>query len=180
LIRYLQEELEDMTVTKPMEIKGDFWLYALDACPYNCSSQGDCINGYCFCYDGFYGLDCSNISCPGDFCYYDEHTHQQVGGWVGATGGLVRRMVVLVVMVLVPVRAQVLAQILAGAGAGAGRSASSWARGGEGSVPPTRRVGKKRMHACTHEAALEPAAYRCGGVGVLICPRVRPCVHVSR
>ena len=76
--RFTQEELEDMTSTKPMEIVGDFWVYSLDACPFNCSGQGDCINGYCFCHDGYYGLDCSNVSCPGDFCYYDENTHEQI------------------------------------------------------------------------------------------------------
>merc|ERR1719261_595193 len=67
-----------MTATKSMEILGDLWVYSLDACPYNCTGNGDCINGYCYCYDGYYGLDCSNISCPGDFCYYDENTHEQI------------------------------------------------------------------------------------------------------
>ena len=27
---------------------------------------------------GLRRLDCSNISCPGDFCYYDEQTKEQV------------------------------------------------------------------------------------------------------
>jgi len=75
---FVKEELDDLTVTKDMEILGDFWVYSIDACPYNCSGHGDCINGYCYCHDGYYGLDCSNISCPGDFCYYDENTHEQV------------------------------------------------------------------------------------------------------
>jgi hypothetical protein len=30
------------------------------------------------CYVGYYGVDCSNISCPGTFCYYDPDSHEQV------------------------------------------------------------------------------------------------------
>jgi hypothetical protein len=31
----------------------------------------------CQCYVGYYGVDCSNTSCPGTFCYYDADTHDQ-------------------------------------------------------------------------------------------------------
>lgn len=75
---YVEENKEVMVETYDKTIMGDMWMYSIDACPYNCSGRGDCINGYCFCHDGFYGLDCSNTSCPGDFCYYDENTHEQV------------------------------------------------------------------------------------------------------
>ncbi|KAL0924960.1 hypothetical protein M5K25_005821 [Dendrobium thyrsiflorum] len=33
-------------------------------CPASCSFNGDCINGKCFCFLGFYGHDCSMQSCP--------------------------------------------------------------------------------------------------------------------
>ena len=33
---------------------------------------------YCTCEDGYYGYDCSNTSCPGDYCWYHEYSHEQV------------------------------------------------------------------------------------------------------
>lgn len=30
------------------------------------------------CYSGFYGIDCSNQTCPGSSCYYDDFTFIQV------------------------------------------------------------------------------------------------------
>lgn len=33
-------------------------------CPASCNFNGDCINGKCFCFLGFYGHDCSMRSCP--------------------------------------------------------------------------------------------------------------------
>ena len=59
------------------DVMGDFWQYNINACPSNCSEHGICKYGYCFCHDGYYGLDCSNTSCPGDFCWYDQHTNEQ-------------------------------------------------------------------------------------------------------
>ena len=50
----------------------------IDRCPNNCSRHGSCYYGYCFCDEGFYGVDCSNVSCPGDYCYYHPDTHEQV------------------------------------------------------------------------------------------------------
>jgi hypothetical protein len=58
-------------------IVGDLWQYDINNCPHNCSLHGECRLGYCFCDDGFYGIDCSNTSCPGDYCYYDEFTNEQ-------------------------------------------------------------------------------------------------------
>ena len=49
-----------------------------DVCPSNCSFHGKCFYGTCLCDEGYYGIDCSNISCPGDYCYYDEQTLEQV------------------------------------------------------------------------------------------------------
>ncbi len=56
----------------------DMWYYNFDVCINNCSFHGDCHLGYCKCYSGYYGIDCSNTSCPGTACYYDELTHEQV------------------------------------------------------------------------------------------------------
>lgn len=53
------------------------WQYNINRCPLNCSDHGTCIYGRCFCDNGYWGLDCSNTSCPGDFCYYDPVTHVQ-------------------------------------------------------------------------------------------------------
>lgn len=50
----------------------DMWTLHMDHCLNNCSNQGTCTNGMCTCDVGFYGLDCSNITCPGSVCYYDE------------------------------------------------------------------------------------------------------------
>ena len=33
--------------------------------------------GHCYCYDGYYGIDCSNSSCPGTYCAYDNTIHLQ-------------------------------------------------------------------------------------------------------
>lgn len=75
-----------------------------DNCHKNCSDQGVCHYGHCICDPGFYGADCSNsasqketwvhlpaphttdpsslpspaVSCPGDFCFYDPDTLEQV------------------------------------------------------------------------------------------------------
>ena len=57
--------------------KNDMWTWHMDHCPRNCSYHGVCQFGNCICDNGYYGIDCSNISCPGDFCYYDENLEQQ-------------------------------------------------------------------------------------------------------
>ena len=59
-------------------VKNDLWAFKIHKCPADCNHQGVCMHGHCTCFDGFYGIDCSNSSCPGDFCYYDEVTQIQV------------------------------------------------------------------------------------------------------
>lgn len=55
----------------------DMWYYNLNHCSNNCTDHGDCYFGFCKCHVGYYGSDCSNTSCPGTFCYYDEYTNEQ-------------------------------------------------------------------------------------------------------
>lgn len=54
------------------------WYYNLYHCVNNCSNHGVCEYGFCYCDVGYYGVDCSNTSCPGTFCMYDEYSHEQV------------------------------------------------------------------------------------------------------
>ena len=68
---------ETTSVTNPTDVKNDFWRYGVHECLNNCSNHGVCDYGFCECYDGYYGADCSNVSCPGDFCYYDEYSKEQ-------------------------------------------------------------------------------------------------------
>ena len=75
---YAQEEVKSLGITHGSHVKGDFWRYKLHECPQNCSDHGECRYGFCFCDSGYYGLDCSNVSCPGDYCWYDPATHLQV------------------------------------------------------------------------------------------------------
>lgn len=56
----------------------DMWYYHLHHCVNNCSAHGDCYFGFCYCYVGYYGVDCSNTSCPGTYCYYDDISHEQI------------------------------------------------------------------------------------------------------
>lgn len=73
-----QHMFQSTATTNPSAVLSDMWRLGVHDCANNCSNQGECYYGFCLCYPGFYGVDCSNISCPGDFCYYDEHTNQQV------------------------------------------------------------------------------------------------------
>ena len=66
-----------VTGSKNTSIIEDIWLYSLEKCPSDCHNHGDCIDGFCHCYRGYYGLDCSNLTCPGSICTYDEFTHEQ-------------------------------------------------------------------------------------------------------
>jgi len=56
----------------------DMWRLGVHDCERNCSMHGDCSYGFCRCYAGFWGSDCSNTSCPGDYCYFDEELNEQV------------------------------------------------------------------------------------------------------
>ena len=77
-IAYLQEEADLPSRSHAFATTGDMWQFNLNRCIKNCSNHGVCAFGRCFCDPGYYGLDCSNVTCPGDFCYYDPSTHEQV------------------------------------------------------------------------------------------------------
>ena len=76
-ISYNETHQSTMKFTHESRIVGDFWQFNVNACPKNCSNHGSCHFGFCYCHDGYYGVDCSNTSCAGDHCFYDEYTNEQ-------------------------------------------------------------------------------------------------------
>ncbi|CAM9413372.1 unnamed protein product [Chrysoparadoxa australica] len=70
--------LPQTNYTRPTAVLDEMWQLGLHDCPNHCSYHGDCQYGFCICDQGYYGLDCSNSSCPSDFCYYNEVTMEQV------------------------------------------------------------------------------------------------------
>ncbi|KAK1742930.1 kelch repeat-containing protein [Skeletonema marinoi] len=54
----------------------DLWVLEMHSCSSNCSKNGVCTNGFCKCDPGFYGIDCSNTTCPGSVCHYDDNNVQ--------------------------------------------------------------------------------------------------------
>ncbi|KAJ1438370.1 hypothetical protein B484DRAFT_211406 [Ochromonadaceae sp. CCMP2298] len=75
---YNEPQAKSLSDTWQSDVKSDMWYYNLFHCANNCSSHGDCFYGFCKCHVGYYGSDCSNTSCPGTFCYYDETTNKQI------------------------------------------------------------------------------------------------------
>lgn len=77
-VGYDSERYQTTNTTFETTVLSDMWRLGIHDCPYNCSDQGDCVYGFCRCYPGYYGRDCSNVSCPGDFCFIDEDTNVQI------------------------------------------------------------------------------------------------------
>lgn len=77
-VAYTQEHPDTPSKSFDFEAVDDMWQFSLNRCIKNCSNHGTCQFGRCFCEEGYYGSDCSNVTCPGDFCFYDQYTHQQV------------------------------------------------------------------------------------------------------
>ncbi len=75
---YYSEQPKNLTYTYPSTVLSDMWYFNLFHCINNCTFQGSCYYGFCFCDVGYYGVDCSNISCPGTYCYYDSITFEQI------------------------------------------------------------------------------------------------------
>lgn len=57
-------------------VKNDLWIFGMKNCPKDCSSHGECTDGFCKCFPGYYGVDCGNITCPGSVCHYDNENTQ--------------------------------------------------------------------------------------------------------
>jgi hypothetical protein len=72
-----REREEQILSSFPVLEQGDLWAYNVNQCINNCSGHGDCSYGFCRCHSGYYGINCGNVSCPGDFCYYDEVSMQE-------------------------------------------------------------------------------------------------------
>lgn len=73
-------EIDSSTYEWPTEetkVLDDLWTFGIFDCHKNCSQHGICLNGFCRCDPGYYGLDCSNITCPGTTCHYDQDQVQQ-------------------------------------------------------------------------------------------------------
>lgn len=49
-------------------------IFSPSRCFNNCSNNGVCEMGACFCRPGWTGSDCSSPLCPGSFCYSDSLT----------------------------------------------------------------------------------------------------------
>mmetsp|Transcript_24240 Transcript_24240/g.48206 ORF Transcript_24240/g.48206 Transcript_24240/m.48206 type:complete len:1055 (-) Transcript_24240:30-3194(-) len=77
-VGYSAPQEASLEMTHETTVLSDFWTYNINNCNNNCSDHGACEYGFCMCDPGYYGLDCSNQTCPGDFCYYDEITSEQI------------------------------------------------------------------------------------------------------
>jgi hypothetical protein len=77
-VGYLEEQPVSLNQSWPTVVHDDMWYYNIYHCNNKCSGHGICYFGFCQCYVGYYGEDCSNTSCPGTACYYDDYTHDQV------------------------------------------------------------------------------------------------------
>lgn len=71
------EQAQNTNFTHAQVVTGDLWSWQKSNCPSNCSLNGVCTFGFCSCKPGYYGADCSNFTCPGSYCTYDEYTHEQ-------------------------------------------------------------------------------------------------------
>ena len=63
-------------ISSNTRVLGDLWVLNVHNCAQNCSGNGVCTNGFCKCDPGYYGIDCSNITCPGSVCEYDDNYAQ--------------------------------------------------------------------------------------------------------
>lgn len=77
-VGHLEEHVPTTDDTHRTVVSDDMWRLGIHDCPKNCSFHGACSYGFCRCWPGYYGSDCSNSSCPGDYCYYDDFTNKQV------------------------------------------------------------------------------------------------------
>lgn len=57
-------------------VLGDLWVLNMHNCAHNCSGNGVCTDSFCECDPGYFGVDCSNVTCPGSVCHYDANRNQ--------------------------------------------------------------------------------------------------------
>lgn len=72
-----RQEAPTTKYTHPKRFMGDFWVWGAEWCPSNCNSVGKCFYGQCFCNEGYYGSDCSNVTCPGSTCAYHPLNYRE-------------------------------------------------------------------------------------------------------
>lgn len=75
--QYDAPQPKNTSFSYPVGVKDDLWYFNFDHCINNCSFRGFCEFGFCKCFPGFYGVDCSNTSCPGTTCWYEEDQDQR-------------------------------------------------------------------------------------------------------
>jgi hypothetical protein len=59
-------------LTGQVEFLQGVWIFNLNYCELNCSGNGVCEYGTCYCFYGYYGALCDLVMCPGSFCVYDN------------------------------------------------------------------------------------------------------------
>jgi len=73
---YELEQPVNLSYSYPTLAMDDMWYFNFDHCINNCSFRGYCEFGFCKCFPGFYGVDCSNTSCAGTTCWYGQDQDQ--------------------------------------------------------------------------------------------------------
>lgn len=75
-ISYNPSDNETSNPLNKAHVLSDLWVLNMHNCAHNCSDHGVCTNGFCECDPGYYGVDCSNVTCPGSACEYDNDYSQ--------------------------------------------------------------------------------------------------------
>ena len=80
------ESLPDSGERFCVEELDDAWEYSPAACPGDCSRRGSCEYNSCVCDEGFWGADCSLVTCPGAQCVFDYVSRVQTCDQCGTKG----------------------------------------------------------------------------------------------